>query len=472
MNAPAPNLDKPSESEGDVNASPRRAAWQREHLDDATRALLKRDADAFLHQSVSTPCLNAIRHAEGIWIEDMAGRRYMDFHGNNVHHVGYAHPHVLGAIRAQLDELSFAPRRYASERAVELAEALSARFQGLTGVPGRVLVTTGGSDAVEVAIKLARAATGRFKTLSFWDAFHGAGLGSSSVGGESLFRSGRAVGPLMPGTEHVAPFGCYRCAYGHRVDDQGQPRLDQCRLACASMVRYVLEREGDVAAVVAEPARAVPFIPPPGYWQAVAEACRAHGTLLIFDEIPTGLGKTGRFFAAEHDGAKPDIVVLGKALGGGVLPIAACIARTELNVARDYAFGHYTHEKNPVTAAAALATLEVIERDGLVENAARVGAHALERLHDMKARIPLIGDVRGRGLLLGIELVRDRQTQAPANEAADRVLYRALSRGLSFKTTMGSTITLTPPLVTTAGEMDRALDVLEECLAEERSAEG
>jgi 4-aminobutyrate aminotransferase len=236
------------------------------------------------------------------------------------------------------------------------------------------------------------------------------------------------------------------------------------------MVRYVLEREGDVAAVVAEPARAVPFIPPPGYWQAVAEACRAHGTLLIFDEIPTGLGKTGRFFAAEHDGAKPDIVVLGKALGGGVLPIAACIARTELNVARDYAFGHYTHEKNPVTAAAALATLEVIEREGLVENAARVGAHALERLHDMKSRIPLIGDVRGRGLLLGIELVRDRASKTPASESADRVLYRALSRGLSFKTTMGSTITLTPPLVTTVGEMDAALDVLEACLAQEQAA--
>ena len=232
----------------------------------------------------------------------------------------------------QLDELSFAPRRFAPLRAVELAEALGERFQALTGHKGRVLFTTGGSDAVEVALKLARAATGRFKTLSFWDAFHGAGFGASSVGGESLFRSGR-LGPLLPGSEHVAPFGCYRCAYGHAVDAEGQPRLEQCRLACASMVRYVLEREGDVAAVIAEPARAVPYIPPPGYWQAVREACHAHGTLLIFDEIPTGLGKTGRFFAAEHDDAAPDIVVLGKALGGGVLPIAACIAREELNVA-------------------------------------------------------------------------------------------------------------------------------------------
>lgn len=454
----------PSQSEGDVNGTPRRSAWQQAHLDEPTRTLLARDSAAFLHQSVSTPCLNAIRRAEGIWIEDLAGRRYMDFHGNNVHHVGYAHPRVLAAIHEQLDTLSFAPRRFVSDRAVELAEALSTQFARLTGTPGRVLFTTGGSDAVEVAIKLARTATGRFKTLSFWDAFHGAGFGASSVGGESLFRGGR-VGPLLPGTEHVAPFGCYRCAYGHPVDAHGQPDLERCRLACAAMVRYVLEREGDVAAVVAEPARAVPYIPPPGYWQAVREACHAHGTLLIFDEIPTGLGKTGRFFAAEHDGAAPDIVVLGKALGGGVLPIAACVARDDLNVAGAYAYGHYTHEKNPVTAAAALATLEVIERERLVEQAARVGARALDRLHDMKQRDSRIGDVRGRGLLLGVELVRDRDRRTPDGDLAEAVLYQAMSRGLSFKTTMGNVLTLTPPLITTEHQMDQALDILEQSLA-------
>ncbi len=465
--SPKPSTSAPpTQAEGDVNHTPLRAAWQAKNLDDDTRGLLARDDQAFLHQSVSTPCLNAIHKCEGIWIEDMAGRRYMDFHGNNVHHLGYAHPHVIASIKAQLDELSFAPRRFACERAVELAEALSAQFQRLTGNPGRVLFTTGGSDAIEVAVKLARAATGRFKTLSFWDSFHGAGLGASSVGGEAMFRSGR-IGPLLPGTEHVAPFGCYRCAYGHPVDGHGQPNLEQCRLACASMVRYVLEREGDVAAVIAEPARAVPYLPPAGYWRAVAEACRAHGTLLIFDEIPTGLGKTGRFFAAEHDGAAPDIVVLGKALGGGVLPVAACVARSDLNVAGDYAFGHYTHEKNPVTARAALATLEVIEREGLVEHAARLGLHALARLHDMKDRQPLIGDVRGRGLLLGIELVRDRASKAPAADVAERVLYRAMSRGLSFKTTMGHVLTLTPPLITTFAQMDSALDTIEACLAEE-----
>ena len=462
------SLSVPLQSEGDVNHSSRRMQWQREHLDEATRALLVRDSVAFLHQSVSTPCLSAIAKAEGIWIEDTAGRRYMDFHGNNAHHVGYAHPQVIAAIKAQIDILSFAPRRFASDRAVELAEALGSRFRALTGAAGKVLFTTGGSDAVEVAIKLARMATGRFKTLSFWDSFHGAGFGASSVGGESLFRNGRAVGPLLPGTEHVAPFGCYRCPYGYAVDANGQPNLDHCKLACASMVRYVLEREGDVAAVIAEPARAVPFLPPPGYWKAVREACNAHGTLLIFDEIPTGLGKTGRFFAAEHDGAAPDIVVLGKALGGGVLPIAACIARADLDQAGAYAFGHYTHEKNPVTAAAALATLDIIEREQLVDNADRVGAYALERLHEMKRRHRLIGDVRGRGLLIGIELVADRATKMPSAEAAERVLYAALSRGLSFKTTMGNVLTLTPPLITTREQMGQALDILDQCLIEGR----
>ena len=460
MNTPEP----PPPSEGDVNHSPLRAQWQAEHLDDPTRALLARDSAAFLHQSVSTPCLSAIRKAQGVFIEDMAGRRTMDFHGNNVHHVGYAHPHVIAAIKAQLDALSFAPRRFASERAVELAEALGSRFKALTGHDAKVLFTTGGSDAVEVAIKLARQATGRHKLLSFWDSFHGAGFGAASIGGEALFRSSRAVGPLLPGTEHVAPFGCYRCPYGHAVDANGQPFLDQCKLSCAAMVRYVLDREGDVAAVIAEPARAVPFIPPPGYWKAVREACNAHGALLIFDEIPTGLGKTGRFFAAEHDAAAPDIVVLGKALGGGVLPIAACIARADLDVAGEFAFGHYTHEKNPVTAAAALATLEVIEREQLVANAARVGAYALERLQDMKQRHPLIGDVRGRGLLIGIELVRDRDSKTPAPQAAERVLYACLTRGLSFKTTFGNVLTWTPPLIVTTEQMDWALGVLEECL--------
>lgn len=458
---------RPRQSEGDVNRSRRRAEWAARNRDPQREALLAEDARLFLHQSVSTPCLSAIRKAEGIWIEDIAGRRYMDFHGNNVHHIGYGHPKLIAAIKRQLDELPFAPRRFTCEPAISLARKLT------TIAPAgleKVLFTTGGSDAVEVALKIARAKTGRHKTISYWDSFHGAGFGAASVGGEQLFRSG-PIGPLLSGTEHVAPFACYRCPYGYPERD-GKPDLALCRMACASYVSYVLEREGDVAAVIAEPARAVPHLAPPGYWQAVRAACDRNGALLIFDEVPTGLGKTGRMFACEHEGVAPDILVLGKALGGGVLPIAAVLCREDLDVAGDWAFGHYTHEKNPVTARAALTTIEIIEEEGLVENARDVGDLALTRLREMKSRHPLIGDVRGRGCLIGIELVQDRASKEPANDAAEMVLYRCLDLGLSFKTTMGNVLTLTPPLVTTRAQMEAALSILDTAIAEAGRAEG
>jgi 4-aminobutyrate aminotransferase len=449
-----------SQSESDTNLTGRRSDWQRCALDASTHALLAEDERYFLRQSVSTPCLNAIAKAEGIWIEDVGGRRYMDFHGNNVHHIGYGHPRLKRAIAEQMDALPFAPRRYACAEAVGLAKKLG---EIAPGSLSKVLLTTGGSDAIEVAIKLARTKTGRFKTLSFWDSFHGAGFGAAALSGETLFRSGPAA-PLVAGASHVAPFACYRCPYGYPVDARGHPQLELCRTACASMVEYVLSREGDVAAVIAEPSRVVPYLPPPGFWQIVREACDRHGALLIFDEIPAGLGKTGRMFAYEHEGVMPDIVVVGKALGGGILPIAAVIARPELDVGGDWAFGHYTHEKNPVTCRAALTTIEIIEDEGLVENARIVGAAALGRLEAMKQRLPVIGDVRGRGLLLGIELVKDRASKEPAGDLAEAVMYGALDRGLSFKTTMGNVITLTPPLTVTTDEMMRALDIVEQAI--------
>ncbi|MEQ8504883.1 MAG: aspartate aminotransferase family protein [Rhodospirillales bacterium] len=464
---PDERLHVPAPSEGESNASPRRREWAAGALGEASNRALAEDADLFLHQSVSTPCLSVITKAEGPWIEDAEGRRYLDFHGNNVHHIGYGHPRLKKAIADQMDTLSFAPRRFACAPATALARKL---VDIAPGDLGKVLFTTGGSDAVEVALKLARAATGRFKTVSFWDAFHGAGFGASSVGGEQLFRS-NLVGPLLAGTEHVAPFACYRCPYGYPETD-GQPDLDLCKMTCANMVRYVLEKEGDVAAVIAEPARAVPYVPPPGFWAAVRQACDDVGALLIFDEIPTGLGKTGRMFACDHDGVVPDILVMGKGLGGGILPIAAVIARPGLDVAGDYAFGHYTHEKNPVTTRAALTTIEIIEDENLVENAATVGAHALARLYDMKDRLPVIGDVRGRGFLMGAELVVDKAGKEPAVALAEDVLYRCLDGGLSFKISMGNTLTLTPPLVVTQAEMDQALDILEGAITDAARAAG
>ncbi|KAB1070293.1 (R)-1-hydroxy-2-aminoethylphosphonate ammonia-lyase [Methylobacterium planeticum] len=443
-----------AESESDTNLTDRRAAWQARSLDPATRTLLARDSAAFLHQSVSTPCLNAVARAEGIWIEDVAGRRFMDFHGNNVHHIGYGHPRLKRAIAEQMDALPFAPRRYACAPAVALAERLGAISPGNLG---KVLFTTGGSDAIEVAVKVARAATGRHKTLSFWDSFHGAGTGASAMSGEMLFRSGPA-GPMVAGALQVAPFGGYRCPYGtDSAEASGR--------ACARMIDYVLARDTDVAALVAEPTRAVPYIPPPGFWAEVRAICDRHGVLLIFDEIPTGLGKTGRMFSCEHDGVTPDLLVVGKGLGGGILPIAAVIADRRLDVGGDWAFGHYTHEKNPVTARAALETIAIIEEEGLVENAARVGDLALARLAEMKRRLPAIGDVRGRGCLIGIELVRDREGREPDGALAEAVLYRALDAGLSFKTTMGNVLTLTPPLIVSEAQMLAALAIVEAAIA-------
>ncbi len=452
---------QPAPSEGESNLSAARRRWAEASAHAETDALLAEDARRFLHQSVSTPCLSAIRKAEGIWIEDLAGRRFMDFHGNSVHHIGYGHPRLIAAIKDQLDDLPFAPRRYTCEPAVALARKLA---EVAPGGLSKVLFATGGSDAIEIALKVARAATGRFKTVSFWDAFHGAGFGAASVGGEALFRSG-PIGPLLAGTEHVPVYDCYRNPFGTSHTGR-EPHTDACGKVCAALIRTALEKEGDVAAVVAEPMRAVPYIAPPGFWREVRQACDDHGALLIFDEIPTGLGKTGRLFASEHEGVMPDILVLGKALGGGVLPIAATLCRPELDVAGAWAFGHYTHEKNPVTARAALTTLEIIEDEGLVERAAALGAHALERLQDMMDRHTLIGDVRGRGLLMGVELVPDRETRAPANAAAEEAFYRALGRGLSFKVSMGNVLTLSPPLTIARAELDRALDILDESLGE------
>ncbi len=448
-----------NQREGDVNSSPNRVEWAERVPGGASRTLLRRDEAIFLHQSLSTPCLSAIVKAEGSWIEDADGRRYLDFHGNSVHHVGYGHPKVLAAVDRQMRALPFAPRRFTCDTAVTLAETLCAM---VPGGPWKVLFAPGGSQAVEIALKIARLATGRFKTVSFWDSFHGAGFGAASVGGEALFRSG-GIGPLLPGTEHVAPFACYRCPYGF-PSPSGMPDLDRCHMACARMIEYVLEREGDVAAVVAEPIRAVPYLPPPGFWREVRRACDRTGTLLVFDEIPTGLGKTGRFCAHEHVGVSPDVLVLGKALGGGVLPMAAVLARADLDAMADKAIGHYTHEKSPVLAAAALATLDVIVEENLVARAAELGEYFLVRLQEMAGRLPVIGEVRAAGLLVGVELTAP--DGAPAVAAADRVLYAALGRGLSLKVTMGSVLTLSPPLTISREDLDLSLRILESCLGE------
>jgi len=437
-------------SEGDLNVSSRRKEWAARNIDAETQKWLDEDARYFLHQSLSTPCLNVLTACDGVYLEDLQGRRYLDFHGNSVHQVGFRNRRVIEAIKAQMETLPFCTRRYTNLPAVKLAKKLA---ELAPGDLNKVLFAPGGAEAVGMALKLARAATGRHKTISMWDSFHGASLDAISVGGEAMFRSG--IGPLLPGAEHVPPADPAGCPWGC-----GQ----ECTLECARYVEYVLEKEGDVAAVIAETVRSTPSVPPREYWQIIRAACDRHGALLILDEIPNGLGRTGKMFVCEHFSIVPDMLVLGKGLGGGIFPLAALIAREGLDVMSEGALGHYTHEKNPVACAAGLATIACLEEEGLIDNARRMGEYALARLKALEEKHAIVGRVRGLGLLLGVELVRDRKTRERAVEEAEQVMYDALSKGLSFKLMMGNVIQLTPPLNITKDHIDEAVNILDACL--------
>jgi 4-aminobutyrate aminotransferase len=443
-------------SEGDVNLSPLRRAWEETHVGAATRALLDADSEHFLHQSLSTPCLNALKACDGVWLEDVEGRRIMDFHGNNVHQVGYGHPRVISAVKAALDSLPFSPRRFTNAAAIELAVKLS----NLAPDPlGKVLFAPAGTLAIGMALKLARVVTGRHKTLSLWDSFHGASLDAISIGGEAVFR--KDAGPLLPGSEHAPPCDPRDCSFGCG---------DVCNLRCAEYLDYVLGKEGDIGAVVIETIRSTDVaIPPPEYYRIVREACDRHGALLILDEVPICLGRTGRMFAFEHYGIVPDMVVLGKGLGGGVFPLAALIARRDFDIAGDRALGHYTHEKSSVGCAAGLATLQVIEEECLLERSRTLGARALARMRSLEHRHRLVADVRGLGLLLAVELARDGR---PAAREAEQAMYECLARGLSFKVGQGNVLALTPPLTIAESDLDRAFDIIAAALTVVEGAQG
>ena len=435
----------PDRAEGDVNLSARREAWAKHHLDPETTLLLEQDARYFLHQSLSTPCLNALNASHGIHLEDLQGRRIMDFHGNSVHQVGYGHPRVIEAVKRQLDTLPFCPRRYTNQTAVDLARRLTELAPG--GLD-KVLFSPGGTTAIGMALKLARFATNRHKTVSMWGSFHGASLDAISIGGEAMFR--KDAGPLLPGTEHIPPPTRGRCHFNCR---------DEAHTGCTDYLDYVLEVQGDVAAVIAEPMRWTTVEPPPpGYWRRAREICDRHGALLILDEIPSALGRSGKMFVCEHFEVVPDMLVIGKGLGGGVFPMAALLAKGELDIAADRALGHYTHEKSPVGCAAALATLDCLIEEHLIESAVELGAHALSRLQGMKKRYPLIHEVRALGLHIGVEL---RRNGRPACDEADAMLYHSLSRGLSYKVGGGCVLTLCPPMTISRDQLDHALDIVE-----------
>ena len=440
--------------QGDVNTTDNRRKYWERNLSGEAQKWFDEDHKYFLHQSLSTPVINVLARAEGIYIEDLDGNKYIDMHGNGVHNAGFNNPAVIAAVKKQLDDgLTFCPRRYTNIPAVKLAKKLAdITPAGLD----RSLFCPGGSEAIEMALMLARQVTGRFKTISFWDSFHGAGYGAASIGGEEHFSGG--FGPMVPGAFRVEFPNYYRNPWGFS-------RQEDVDAECLRQIELILKREPEMAAIIGEPISATPVIPSRRYWQGVKQLCEQYGALLIFDEIIEGFGRTGKMFACEHF-VTPDILVIGKSFGGGLLPFAGIVAAEKYNVCRHRSVGHYTHEKNALCAAAALAEIDYIEEHKLYEHAAELGAYSLKRLFKLREKHPLMGQVAGLGLHIGIDLVSNRKTLKRAIEEAEIIMFKCLEKGLSAKTIEGNILTLRPALVITRAEMDRAIDIIDEAIGE------
>ena len=423
-------------TEGDFNSTPLRHMWQDQNIDANVRETLSRDENFFLHQSLSTPCLTEIVNCEGSYLIDASGRKFLDFHGNSLHQVGYSHPKIIDAIKLQLDQLSFCPRRFTNKPAIELAEKLGSLAPGELN---KVLFAPGGTSAVGMAMKLARYATGRHKTISMWGTFHGASLDAISIGGESLFRDD--LGPLLP--------GCFHVPWPKRIED-------------ADKIEKIMEQEGDIGAIISEPMRCTTVDrPDDDYWLRLRELCDKYGVLLILDEIPLAFGRTGKMFCCEHSGVIPDILIVGKGLGGGIFPLASIIAKDSLNIAQMKALGHYTHEKSPVGAAAALAMFDVIESEKLIDRSASLGRKTKMELEALFSDLSIVKEIRGLGLALAIEITR--------SDISEFILYECLSNGLSFKVSNGNVLTLTPPLTITNQEMNKAICIIKAALQKAQS---
>lgn len=434
---------KESIMEGDVNYSHARADWYA-LLDAETVDWINKDSNVFIHQSLSTPCLDVIESCEGIYITDVSGKQYMDFHGNSVHQIGYRNKYVVNKIKEQLDILPFCPRRYTNKPAITLAEKLISLLPA--GI-NRVLFAPGGTSAVGIALKIARKMTGKEKVVSMAGSFHGASLDAIAVGGEEQFR--KYMGSLSPETIFIPKMDLYRNGYEND-------------LHFADNLEEVLQHHEDVGAFIAETIRNTDVqIPSVTYWRKVREICTRHNVLLILDEIPVAFGRTGSMFAFEKYGIEPDILCLGKGLGAGILPFAAITAREEYNIAADISLGHYTHEKSPLGSVAALAMIEYLENEQLLNKVREDESFMRQQLGEMKKKYSLIGEVRGVGLLWAIELVKDGITKERAVEEAEIVLYDCLKNGLSFKISQGNILQLCPPLIITREQLSSALTIIE-----------
>jgi len=401
------------------------------------------------------------RRAQGVEVEDVDGNRFLDCAaGIAVCSTGHCHPRVVQAIQEQAGRLlHICGADFYDGMYVGLAERLGRLAPGTS--PKKVFLGNSGAEAVEAALKLARHHSGRPYLLAFFGAFHGRTMGAVSLtASKSSYH--RGFGPLLPGITHMPYAYCYRCAYNLTYPS--------CQLACVDAIEETLFQKSispeEVAAVFVEPVLGEGgyVVPPPGWLARLRALCDRHGILLVDDEVQSGIGRTGKWFAAEHWGVEPDIVCSAKALASG-MPLSAMIARAEV---MDWPYGAHgsTFGGNPVCCAAAMATLDVIEEERLLENATRVGNRLLGRLRELARTSRLIGDVRGLGLMIGVELVKDRETKARAHEETEQVMMGCFRRGLMILPCGPNALRFTPPLVITEEQADRAVEIFAEALEE------
>jgi 2,2-dialkylglycine decarboxylase (pyruvate) len=401
-----------------------------------------------------------VRRAEGAWLETTDGRRILDFTSGQIcSTLGHSHPRIVEALRQSLDEVVHLNSWMLSEPVLALAERLAALFPEPLE---KVILLNTGSEANEVALKLAKLHTGRFEVAGLTRSFHGLLTGIASVN-FSLAHSG--YGPLLPGSFAVPAPYAYRCPVRHCEG--------RCDCTCLEVGFELLDAQsvGSLCAFIAEPVLSTGgiIVPPDGYFKRAAELCAERGMLLVIDEAQTGFGRLGTMFGFEHDGVVPDLVAVSKTLGGGV-PLAATVTSPAIEedcLAKG--FLHVTsHVSDPLPAAAGIAVLDVIAQEGLVERAGERGAYLIERLRELEADHEQIGEVRGRGLLVGLELVEDAETKRPANELGAAVTAECLARGLSMNIVRSGSIAncfrLAPPLNVTEEEIDYAVEILDASL--------
>jgi len=406
----------------------------------------------------------AFARGEGVFLYDFEGRRYYDMAaGIATMNVGHCHPRVVNAIADQARTLIHAAAHVGYMAPyVEMAETL----RSLLPPPldrGKALLVNSGSEAVESAIKLARAVTGRSMVLAFIDGFHGRPMGAlAATGSSSGYR--RHLAGLLTGVEHVPYPNCGRCAFGHG------PRIpDQCCGQWRSFIQLTLDKlvhPDDLAAILVEPIAGEGgyLIPPDDFLPTLRAICDRTGALLIADEVQTGLGRTGKWFAVEHSGVVPDIVAMGKAIGGG-LPLGAIVARAEL-MDQWWPGAHgSTFGGNPVACRAGLETIAIIREEGLMDNAVRVGRRLMQHFQAARAHLPIIGDVRGRGLMVAVDLV-DEGGQPLATDRLKQVIKLLGKRGVVVTKCGPSALRLAPALILTEAQADEVATLILDALAE------